>query len=96
MDSVASLLAGLASGDVEIVDLTVPLTPATPIIQLPPPFANTRGATTTSEVPPGTGTTSQSASMRARISMRRSIGSRGGTAPPSTACRCSSCLRRQW
>jgi kynurenine formamidase len=38
---VSALLAGLASGAVEIVDLTQPLTETTPVIQLPPPFANT-------------------------------------------------------
>jgi kynurenine formamidase len=40
---VSTLLDGLASGEVEIVDLTQPLTESTPIIQLPPPFANTPG-----------------------------------------------------
>jgi kynurenine formamidase len=40
---VAGLLSGLASGDVEIVDLTQPLSESTPVIQLPPPFANTPG-----------------------------------------------------
>jgi kynurenine formamidase len=40
---VAGLLEGLASGSVEIVDLTQPLTESTPVIQLPPPFANTPG-----------------------------------------------------
>jgi kynurenine formamidase len=42
---VAGLLDGLASGSVEIVDLTQPLTESTPVIQLPPPFANTPGLT---------------------------------------------------
>ncbi len=37
------VLAGLVQGNLEIVDLTVPLTPDTPIIQLPPPFVNTHG-----------------------------------------------------
>lgn len=41
MTAVDALLAGLASGEVEIVDLTAPLTPETPILQLPEPFANT-------------------------------------------------------
>jgi kynurenine formamidase len=40
---VGALLAGLTSGSVEIVDLTQPLTESTPVIQLPPPFANTPG-----------------------------------------------------
>ncbi|MGH9058846.1 MAG: cyclase family protein [Acidimicrobiales bacterium] len=44
---VSSLIAGLASGRVEIVDLTQPLTESTPVIQLPPPFANTPGLTRT-------------------------------------------------
>jgi kynurenine formamidase len=42
---VSGLLEGLASGDVTIVDLTQPLTETTPVIQLPPPFANTPGLT---------------------------------------------------
>jgi kynurenine formamidase len=44
---VAALLDGLASGSVEIVDLTQPLSESTPVIQLPPPFANTPGLTRT-------------------------------------------------
>jgi kynurenine formamidase len=40
---VASLLDGLAGGSVEIVDLTQPLSESTPVIKLPPPFANTPG-----------------------------------------------------
>jgi kynurenine formamidase len=35
------LLAALAAGRVEIVDLTAPLSAETPILQLPAPFANT-------------------------------------------------------
>ena len=42
---VAALLDGLASGSVEIVDLTQPLSESTPVIKLPPPFANTPGLT---------------------------------------------------
>ncbi len=42
---VASLLEGIAGGGVEIVDLTQPLQESTPVIQLPPPFANTPGLT---------------------------------------------------
>jgi kynurenine formamidase len=42
---VTALLEALASGAVEIVDLTQPLTETTPVIQLPPPFANTPGLT---------------------------------------------------
>ncbi len=43
MTAVPQLLADLAEGRVEIVDLTAPLSEGTPVIQLPPPFANTRG-----------------------------------------------------
>ncbi len=43
MTALTSLLADLAEGRVEIVDLTAPLSERTPIIQLPPPFANTQG-----------------------------------------------------
>ena len=44
---VSALIAGLASGSVEIVDLTQPLTESTPVIALPPPFANTPGLSRT-------------------------------------------------
>src|SRR5206468_3852567 len=40
---VSALLDGLASGAVQVVDLTQPLSETTPVIQLPPPFANTPG-----------------------------------------------------
>jgi len=40
---VAALLGSLSDGSVEIVDLTQPLTESTPVIKLPPPFANTPG-----------------------------------------------------
>jgi kynurenine formamidase len=40
---VSSLLSALAEGEVEIVDLTQPLSESTPIIHLPEPFANTPG-----------------------------------------------------
>lgn len=36
------LIKALANGQVEVIDLTAPLSDKTPIIQLPPPFANTR------------------------------------------------------
>jgi kynurenine formamidase len=39
-NAVAAVLEGLAGGGVEVVDLTQPLSETTPIIQLPPPFAN--------------------------------------------------------
>ena len=47
ISQVAALLDGLATGSVEIVDLTQPLTETTPVIQLPPPFANTPGLSRT-------------------------------------------------
>jgi kynurenine formamidase len=40
---IATLLDALAAGSVEIVDLTQPLSESTPVIKLPPPFANTPG-----------------------------------------------------
>ena len=40
-EALNGILDGLASGTVEVVDLTQPLSDSTPIIQLPPPFANT-------------------------------------------------------
>ena len=43
MTTLTSLLADLAEGRLEIVDLSAPLSEQTPVIQLPPPFANTRG-----------------------------------------------------
>jgi kynurenine formamidase len=43
MSVLTRLLAALEGGEVEIVDLTAPLSERTPVIQLPPPFANTRG-----------------------------------------------------
>jgi kynurenine formamidase len=42
MTVLGDLVNGLAAGSVEVVDLTAPLSEATPVIQLPPPFANTR------------------------------------------------------
>ena len=43
MTALTSLLADLGAGRVVVVDLTAPLSERTPVIQLPPPFANTRG-----------------------------------------------------
>src|SRR6201989_1332758 len=34
---------GLASGSILVLDLTQPLSETTPVLQLPPPFANTPG-----------------------------------------------------
>ena len=45
--TVAALLESVAGGSVEIVDLTQPLTETTPVIKLPPPFANTPGLSRT-------------------------------------------------
>src|SRR5436305_11458470 len=42
---VAALLQGLGDGSVDIVDLTQPLSESTPVIKLPPPFANTPSLT---------------------------------------------------
>ena len=42
MAVLADLLTAVATGRVEVVDLTAPLQESTPIIQLPEPFANTR------------------------------------------------------
>jgi kynurenine formamidase len=41
MPLLTDLLDALSGGQVEIVDLTAPLSAETPILQLPPPFANT-------------------------------------------------------
>ncbi|XVQ15285.1 cyclase family protein [Spirillospora sp. CA-255316] len=41
MPVLAELLAALADGSVEVVDLTAPLSESTPILRLPEPFANT-------------------------------------------------------
>ncbi|WP_432563802.1 cyclase family protein [Kineococcus sp. SYSU DK003] len=41
MSTLATLLSGLTAGVVEVVDLTAPLSPQTPVLQLPAPFANT-------------------------------------------------------
>jgi kynurenine formamidase len=43
MSVLSDFTAALAEGRVEVVDLTAPLSDQTPILQLPPPFANTQG-----------------------------------------------------
>ncbi len=43
MHILSSLVESLATGAIEVVDLTQPLSDTTPILQLPPPFANTPG-----------------------------------------------------
>ncbi|WP_448809916.1 cyclase family protein [Agromyces bauzanensis] len=39
MSASSSLAQALASGALEIIDLTAPLSPSTPVVQVPPPFA---------------------------------------------------------
>jgi kynurenine formamidase len=43
VNAVGSLIDALASGAVEVVDLTQPLSEKTPVLQLPEPFVNTPG-----------------------------------------------------
>lgn len=43
MSVIEQLLHSLAAGNTTIVDLTMPLSERTPVLQLPPPFANTQG-----------------------------------------------------
>jgi len=43
MSTLNTLVEALADGSVEVVDLSQPLSEETPILQLPPPFANTPG-----------------------------------------------------
>ena len=43
--TLSQLIAGLASGSIRVVDLTQPLGPGTPVIELPPIFANSPGVT---------------------------------------------------
>ena len=43
MGVLAELMSGIGTGAIEVIDLTAPLSDRTPIIQLPPPFANTPG-----------------------------------------------------
>jgi kynurenine formamidase len=43
VDALSSLTEALATGSIEVIDLTQPLSETTPIIQLPPPLANTPG-----------------------------------------------------
>jgi kynurenine formamidase len=41
MSVLSELVSGIASGSIEVVDLTAPLSGQTPILQLPEPFGNT-------------------------------------------------------
>ena len=43
MNVLDDLVAALEAGGVEVIDLTAPLSARTPVLQLPPPFANTQG-----------------------------------------------------
>ena len=43
VDPVATLLLGLATGAVEVVDLTQPLSEKSPVLRVPEPFVNTQG-----------------------------------------------------
>jgi kynurenine formamidase len=43
MSLLSDLTEALADGQVNVIDLTAPLSERTPILQLPPPFANTQG-----------------------------------------------------
>jgi kynurenine formamidase len=47
MPVLGDLVAALAAGDARVVDLTQPLSERTPVLQLPPPFANTPGLSRT-------------------------------------------------
>ena len=38
-DTLTQLMTGILAGRIRVVDLTVPLEPATPTIRLPPEFA---------------------------------------------------------
>jgi kynurenine formamidase len=42
MTVLSNLLAELAAGRLDVLDLTAPLSERTPVLQLPPPFANTQ------------------------------------------------------
>jgi Predicted metal-dependent hydrolase len=73
---------GLATGAIRIVDLTLTLGPDFPSIVMPPEMGQSRAfrmeeiSITTSAAAPGTGTICRLASTPARISTRRSTGSR--------------------
>ena len=42
MSTLSSFMAAIASGSIDVIDLTAPLSSETPIIQLPPPFGQTQ------------------------------------------------------
>ncbi len=43
MESLQTLIQGMADGSIEVIDLTQPLSEETPLIRLPEPYANTPG-----------------------------------------------------
>lgn len=43
MGTLADLMSGVRDGRIEVVDLTAPLSEKTPVLRLPPPFANAQG-----------------------------------------------------
>ncbi|GGA61378.1 cyclase [Pseudoclavibacter endophyticus] len=47
VSTLSAFATSIADGTVEVVDLTTPLSPSTPILTLPAPFANTQGLSTT-------------------------------------------------
>jgi kynurenine formamidase len=83
-----TVLSGLLAA-VDVVDLTTPLQSSTPILELPPPFANTHRfelescRATTRRARPGTGTTSTPASTPAPTSTPRCTGSPAATGSTS-------------
>ena len=78
--TLAQLVGGILGGGIRVVDLTVPLEPATPTIQLPPqfapsnPFSLRRSRATMSAARAGTGTILPAVSTPARTSMPRFTG----------------------
>ena len=74
MGVLSELVSGISAGTIEVIDLTAPLSSETPILKLPPPFADTItfGLEEISRYddrgPRGTGTTSAAASTPAPTS----------------------------
>ena len=102
-DALAALSSALAGGAVEVVDLTQPLSESTPVIQLPPPFANTPGLTVHSisdfdENGPGLGLELAGARRARRHPLRRAVplDQRPGRARPRPRCRPSTSSGRRW
>ena len=87
------LLAALAAGEVEVVDLSQPLSEETPVIHLPPALREHAGAEGSRDLELrrrrsrlGAGAGSRSASTSGRTSTRRSTGSPGATRTTSAQC----------